>query len=59
MKCAIELLFDDESQEKLKDLRKFLEEIGIHNEAVPTNHISIADVEIENIDVLKNVVNII
>ena len=56
MKCAIELLFDDESQEKLNDLRKFLEENGVHNEAVPTNHISIADVETENIDVLKNVV---
>ena len=32
MKCAIELVFDDESQNKLNDLRKMLDENGMHNE---------------------------
>lgn len=56
MKCAVELIFDNESQNKLNGLRKMLDENGVHNEAVPTNHISIADVETENIDILKSIV---
>lgn len=56
MKCAIELVFDEESQNKLNDIRKLLDNNGVHNEAVPTNHVSIADVETENIDNLKRIV---
>ena len=56
MKCAVELIFDNESQNKLNGLRKMLDENGVHNEAVPTNHISIADVETEKIDTLKSIV---
>lgn len=57
MKCAIELVFDEESQNKLNELRKILDDNGVHNEAVPTNHVSIADVETEDIDTLKRIVN--
>ena len=57
MKCAIELIFDEESQNKLNKLRKMLHNNGVHNEAVPTNHVSIADVETEDINNLKRIVN--
>ena len=57
MKCAIELIFDEKSQNKLNKLRKMLHNNGVHNEAVPTNHVSIADVETEDINNLKKVVN--
>ena len=57
MKCAIELVFDEESQNKLNNLRRLLDDKGVHNEAVPTNHVSIADVETEDIDNLKRIVN--
>lgn len=54
---AIELVLDEESQNKLNNLRKLLDDNGVHNEAVPTNHVSIADVETEDIDNLKRIVN--
>ena len=39
MKCAIELVFDEESQNKLNNLRRLLADNGVHNEAVPINHV--------------------
>ena len=53
MKCAIELLFNEESQVKINKLRKTLSENGVHDEAVPTNHVSLADIEINEEDLKK------
>lgn len=48
MKCAIQLVFDDETQAKLNNLRSILNKNGVNDEAVPINHISLADIEINN-----------
>ena len=48
MKCAIELVFDKNSQKIINDLRKKLSENGVHDEAVSINHVSLADIEIED-----------
>ena len=47
MKCAIQLVFSDKNQITINQIRKFLVNNGIHDEAVPINHISLADIEIE------------
>ena len=52
-KYAIELIFDEESQMKVNKIRELLVANGVHDEAVPTNHISIADFETENLEGLK------
>ena len=52
-KYAIELVFDEESQKKINNIRKLLSSNGIHDEAVPTNHVSIADFETDNLELLK------
>ena len=59
MKCAIQLVFSEKDQIKINNLRKTLIENGVHDEAVPINHISLADIEIEEnqIDVVKNIIN--
>lgn len=56
MKCAIELVFDEETQNKINNIRKLLSDNGVHDEAVKVNHVSIADVETDNIELLKNIV---
>ena len=48
MKCAIQLVFDEKSQIKVNEIRKLLLENGISDNAVPINHISLADIEIDN-----------
>ena len=47
MKCAIQLLFSDKNQVTINKIRKILMDNGVHDEAVPINHISLADIEIE------------
>ena len=47
MRCAIQLVFDESIQSKLNNVRKLLNDNGVHDEAVELNHISIADIEIE------------
>lgn len=54
MNYAIELVFDEESQKVINDLRKKLSENGVHDEAVKLNHISIGDYKTDNIEELKN-----
>ena len=48
MKCAIQLVFNNDNQVVLNNLRKMLVENGVHDGAVPINHISLADIEIED-----------
>ena len=48
MKCAIQLVFNNETQCIINQLRKTLIVNGVHDEAVPINHISLADIEIED-----------
>ena len=48
MKCAIQLVFNDETQTIINQLRETLVANGVHDEAVPINHISLADIEIED-----------
>ena len=57
MKCAIELILDVESQNKINNVRNILQANGVHDEAVKLNHISLADVEIDEnqIDLLKDI----
>ena len=47
MKCAIQLVFNNKNQTIINQLRKILIANGVHDEAVPINHISLADIEIE------------
>lgn len=53
MNYAIELVFDDESQNKINELRKLLDDNGVHDEAVKLNHISIGDYFTNDIEGLK------
>ena len=57
MKCAIQLVFSDKDQEQINKLRRILSENGVHDEAVPINHISLADIEIDEmqIDLVKSI----
>ena len=48
MKCAIQLVFNNKNQSIINQLRKTLIANGVHDEAVPINHISLADIEIED-----------
>jgi 2'-5' RNA ligase len=48
MKCAIQLVFNDENQNRINQLRKMLVVNGCHDEAVPINHVSLAEIEIED-----------
>ncbi len=50
MNYAIELVFDDESQNTINKLRKLLNENGVHDEAVKLNHISIGDYRTSDIE---------
>ena len=52
-KYAVELIFDEESQMKLNKIRELLVANGVHDEAVPINHISIADFETDDLEGLK------
>ena len=54
MNYAIELVFDDESQKAVHELRRALNENGVHDEAVKLNHVSIGDYRTDNIEGLKN-----
>ncbi len=47
MKCAVQLVFSEKDQVKIDELRKMLTENGVHDEAVPINHVSLADIEID------------
>ena len=53
MNYAIELVFDDESQKIINNLRKILQENGVHDEAVKLNHVSIGDYKTDNLEELK------
>ena len=53
MNYAIELVFDDESQKIIDNLRLELSKNGVHDEAVRLNHISIGDYKTDNIEELK------
>lgn len=53
MNYAVELIFDDESQNVINRLRKLLEDHGVHDEAVKLNHISIGDYSTDDIEGLK------
>ena len=50
MNYAIELVFDDESQKIINNLRKTLQENGVHDEAVKLNHVSIGDYKTDNLE---------
>lgn len=54
MNYAIELVFDNESQMVINELRTKLNDNGVHDEAVKLNHISIGDYKTDNIEELKN-----
>ena len=54
MNYAIELVFDEESQKAINDLRTKLNENGVHDEAVKLNHVSIGDYKTDNIEELEN-----
>lgn len=54
MNYAIELVFDNESQIVINELRTKLNDNGVHDEAVKLNHISIGDYKTDNIEELKN-----
>ena len=53
MNYAIELVFDDESQKVINELRTKLNDNGVHDEAVKLNHVSIGDYKTDNIEELK------
>ena len=53
MNYAIELVFDDESQNIINEIRKKLNDSGVHDEAVKLNHVSIGDYKTDNIEELK------
>lgn len=53
MNYAVELVFDEESQKIINNLRIELSKNGIHDEAVKLNHISIGDYKTDNIEKLK------
>ncbi len=53
MNYAIELVFDEESQKKINELRTLLNENGVHDEAVKLNHISLGDYFTNDIEGLK------
>lgn len=53
MNYAIELVFDDESQKIINNLRDELEKNGVHDEAVKLNHVSIGDYKTDNLEELK------
>ena len=57
MKCGIELIFDDESQNKINSIRKKLVEAGVHDEAVKLNHVSLTGVEFreDQLDLVKQI----
>ena len=48
MKCAIQLVFDKQSQDKINSLKNILKNNDIQDNAVPINHVSLADIEIDN-----------
>ena len=54
MNYAIELVFDEDSQKTINNLRKQLSENGVHDEAVKLNHVSIGDYKTDDIEGLKN-----
>lgn len=54
MNYAVELVFGDESQNAINELRKLLDENGVHDEAVKLNHISIGDYFTNDIEGLKS-----
>ncbi|MDE6622054.1 MAG: 2'-5' RNA ligase family protein [Lachnospiraceae bacterium] len=53
MNYAVELVFDDESQNIINEFRKLLDNNGVHDEAVKLNHISIGDYFTSDIEGLK------
>lgn len=60
MKCAIQLVFNDKNQNTINRLRKMLIDCGVHDEAVPINHVSLADIEIDEVevDLVKNILEV-
>ena len=53
MKCAIQLIFSEEYQTQINSIRRVLAERGVHDEAVPVNHISLADIEVDESELIK------
>lgn len=54
MNYAVELVFDEKSQNTINQLRKLLNDNGVHDEAVKLNHISIGDYSTNDIEGLKS-----
>lgn len=54
MNYAIELVFDEKSQELINNIRNTLKENGVHDEAVKLNHISIGDYNTNDLEGLKD-----
>lgn len=46
MKCAIEIILDDASQNRINKVRQKLQKSGVRDEALKLNHISLADIDI-------------
>lgn len=53
MNYAIELVFSDENQNTINELRNKLKESGVHDEAVKLNHVSIGDYKTDDLEGLK------
>ena len=47
MKCAVQLVFSEKDQQSIGELRKVLVDGGVHDDAVPINHVSLTDIEID------------
>ena len=54
MNYAIELVFDEDSQKIINEIRSTLENNGVHDEAVKLNHVSIGDYKTDDLEGLKN-----
>lgn len=59
MKCAIQLAFDDVGQNQINEIRKQLAFAGVRDVAVRINHISLADIEVddEKLEIVKALVS--
>ena len=53
MNYAVELVFDDDSQNTINEIRKLLDVNGVHDEAVKLNHISIGDYYTNDVEGLR------
>jgi len=59
MKYAITLSFNNEGQNKVNSLRKVLLENGVRNGAYEVNHITLSDIETDDIGEVASIIRII